>query len=159
MRVIAIDGPSGSGKTDLARVIVEAYRCPMIEVEYLIPGWDGLAEAPRLLTDQVLEPLSRGVPGAYRRWDWHANTWAETVEVPVTELLVVEGCGSSVRPAGDFAAVRLWLDAPAEIRRERALARDGDTYLPHWTRWARQEEALFGPDNTPARADLHICTA
>lgn len=158
VRVIALDGPSGSGKTVLAERIVADYACPVLEVEDLIPGWDGLAEAPGLLTRQVLEPLSRGVPGAYRRWDWYADRWAETVPVPVTDLLVIDGCGSSVRPAGDYAAVRVWLDAPSGIRLARGLARDGETYRPHWQRWADQEQALYAADETAARADLTLWT-
>jgi cytidylate kinase len=42
-----------------------------------------------------------------------------------------------------FAAVRVWLEAPATVRKERALARDGDTYAPHWDRWAAQEDAVY----------------
>ncbi|MGJ3509784.1 4-amino-4-deoxy-L-arabinose transferase [Enemella sp. A6] len=159
VRVIAVDGPSGAGKTVLAGLIAEEYRCPVIEVEDLIPGWDGLAEAPRLLTEQILEPLGQGRSGAYRRWDWYADDWAEIVEVPPVELLLIEGCGSSVRPAGDYAAVRLWLDAPAEVRMARGLARDGETYRPYWQRWAAQEAALFGADGTAERADLRIDTS
>jgi len=29
------------------------------------------------------------------------------------------------------------------VRYERAMARDGDTFRPHWERWAGQEEALL----------------
>ena len=33
--------------------------------------------------------------------------------------------------AGAFAAVRVWVDAPTVVRKERALSRDGETYAPH----------------------------
>lgn len=32
------------------------------------------------------------------------------------------------------------MDADDAERKRRALERDGDTYRPHWDRWAAQEE-------------------
>ena len=36
----------------------------------------------------------------------------------------------------------VWIELPAEERRRRALARDGETFRPYWERWASQEDAL-----------------
>ncbi len=58
----------------------------------LYDGWDGLPH----LTDQLaglLRPLARGEAGSYRRYDWHAGRYAETVAVPPGPLLVLEGVG------------------------------------------------------------------
>lgn len=156
--MIAIDGPSGSGKTALAHALAQRHRCPVVAVEDLIPGWDGLSQAPQLLTNQILVPLSQRRPGKYRRWDWHQDAWAGWVEVPVVDLLIIEGCGVSVRPAGDYATTRVWVDAPTPVRKARGLARDGETYRPHWERWAAQEAALFGADHTQQRAHVHLWT-
>ena len=48
----------------------------------------------------------------------------------------------------------LWLDAPAEQRFARAIARDGDAYAPHWQRWAEQEERHIAVNDPAALADL-----
>lgn len=157
--VIAIDGPSGSGKTSLAAAVARRLRAPIVHMDDLFPGWDGLAVAVDLVTTQVLEPLARGEQAAYRRWDWHHGRWAETVPVPDAPRLVLEGCGSSVRPAGDYTSVRVWVEAPASVRWERGIARDGVAYAPHWERWMAQERALFAADRTRERADLIIDTA
>ena len=154
VRVVAVDGPSGSGKTTLAKGVVDALGCPCVHMDELYPGWDGLAQAASLLTAQVLEPLARGEHAAYRVWDWDAQAWGATRAVPDTTLLVVEGCASSVGPAGRHAAVRVWVEAPEALRMERGIARDGEAYRPHWERWAAQERALFAADGTRARADL-----
>lgn len=47
---------------------------------------------------------------------------------------------SSVRVSARLKAceVRILTTAPDEVRRERAMARDGDTFRPHWERWAEQ---------------------
>ena len=156
--VIGIDGPSGSGKTTLAEAVRERLDCPVLHMDDLFPGWDGLALAARLLTDQVLRPLAVGEPAGYRRWDWFASRWAERIEVPATPLLIVEGCASTVRPAGYYVAVRVWIEAAHDVRMSRGIERDGETYLPHWERWAAQERELFTADRTRERADLIVRT-
>ncbi|WP_238146664.1 NUDIX domain-containing protein [Ornithinimicrobium murale] len=156
--VIAIDGPSGSGKTTLAQAVAQDLDCPIVHMDELYPGWDGLAEAVDLVTDQVLEPLTRGEHAAYRVWDWGRGEWGPTAEVPATDLLVLEGCGSSVGRAGEYAALRVWVDAEESVRHQRGIERDGETFAPHWERWAAQELALFGPDRTAERADLTVRT-
>ena len=156
--VVAVDGPSGSGKTTLAKGVVDVLGCPAVHMDQIFPGWDGLAVAAPLLTSQVLEPLARGEQAAYREWDWDHGRWDGTVTVPPHRFLVVEGCGCSVLPAGGYAAVRVWVEAPLEIRMRRGIQRDGEVFRPHWERWAAQERALFGADRTRERADIVVDT-
>lgn len=156
--VIAIDGPSGSGKTTLGQAVSAALSAPLLRMDHIYPGWDGLEAAVDLLAHSVLAPLADGRDGHYPYWDWDLSKITGTVTVPATPLLVVEGCGSSAGAAAAYLAVRVWLDAEAPVRRDRALARDGDTYRPHWERWAAQERALFARDDPAARADLLLRT-
>lgn len=161
--VVAIDGPSGAGKTTLGRGVASALESygavAVLHMDHLYPGWDGLAQAPGLLATQVLEPLARGEHAAYRVWSWVRDAWAATREVPPCDYLVVEGCGSSVGPARAYAAVSVFVDADPELRMRRGLDRDGETYRPHWQRWADQEAALFAADATRDRADLLLDTS
>ncbi len=157
--VVAVDGPSGAGKTTLSAALVDRLGAAVVHLDALYPGWDGLEQIVPLLTSQVLEPLARGEDAAYRRWDWVRGRWSRTVVVPRTPLLVLDGVGSSVGHAGDFAAVRVWVEAALAVRFARGMARDGERYRPHWERWARQEEALFTADGTRARADIVIDTS
>jgi hypothetical protein len=39
------------------------------------------------------------------------------------------------------------------------MARDGDSYAPHWRRWADQEDAYVAAEDPVARADLVVRTA
>ena len=50
----------------------------------------------------------------------------------------------------------VWVDAPEEVRRERAMARDGDVYAPWWDVWAAQEHRLFAVEQTQAAADVRL---
>jgi len=152
--VVGIDGPSGSGKTTLAAAVAHRLKCPVVHMDDLFPGWDGLLAASGLLHDQVLEPLAQGRPGSYRRWDWTVSAWADTVSVPWVPMLVVEGCASTVRPAGDLVGVRVWVEAAPDVRMTRGIERDGEAFRPHWERWAAQERSLFAADGTRERAEL-----
>ncbi|WP_053382462.1 nucleoside/nucleotide kinase family protein [Leucobacter celer] len=151
-----IDGRSGAGKTDLAARIANRLRelgrePQLLHVEHLYPGWDGLAEGSRTVADAL-------DGGGYRRYDWWAEAFAERVPVTPDRPLLIEGCGSIT--AENLAAARrwalratdpgrpasvwsVWIECPAEVRRSRALSRDGETYAPHWDRWAAQEELLY----------------
>ncbi|MBI4940921.1 MAG: dephospho-CoA kinase [Actinobacteria bacterium] len=162
--VVGVDGPSGSGKTTFADLLArslgadgggpDARGVPVVHLDDLYPGWDGLdAVVPRLV-DGVLAPLASGRPAGYRRWDWAAGTDGAAVAVPAAPLLVVEGAGCGARACAPYLSLLVWLDGPPAWRRERALARDGATYAPHWERWAAQERAHFAREGTRARADL-----
>lgn len=161
-RIVAVDGPSGSGKTTCAGRLAEALLSrsgiapQVVHMDDLYPGWDGLAAAVPRLVAGVLAPLAAGRAGRYRRWDWAAGRDGDAVRVPAADWLVVEGAGCGARAAASSYVVLVWLDAPADERRRRGLARDGDTYAPHWERWAAQERAHFASEGTAARADLRL---
>jgi cytidylate kinase len=90
----------------------------------------------------------------FRRWDWAAGEHGGELEVPVAPFVVVEGCGSSVGPAGQLADLRVWLDADTEQRRARGLTRDAGSFDEQWDSWAQQEDELFEADETREHADL-----
>ncbi|GAA1019807.1 adenylate kinase [Acrocarpospora pleiomorpha] len=153
-RVLAVEGRSGSGKSTLAA----AFAVPVIRMDDLYPGWDGLSAGIDALVEWVLRRLGAGLPAQWRRYDWHQGEYAEWHDVPATDTLVVEGVGSGARPAAPYLSGLIWMEAADDTRRSRALARDGDLYIPHWTRWAGQEERYYALDDVRSRADLTIIT-
>lgn len=158
-RVVAVDGPSGSGKSTLARELSGAMGCaPVVRLDDIYPGWGGLDEAVPRLLEWVLDPLARGERARYRRYDWNAEQYAGWCDVPVCDVLVVEGCSSGARPCAPYLSFLVWLEAPREVRLARGLARDGDAYRPHWQRWADQEAAHFAREGTRERADVRLTT-
>ena len=69
------------------------------------------------------------------------------------------GCrGTTGRRAARFESVLAWLEAPADVRKKRALDRDGETFAPYWDMWAAQEDAMLARERTPERAGLVIDT-
>lgn len=155
-RLLCVDGPAGSGKTTLATAAAAAVPGSVtVHLDDLLQGWDGLDRVEAAL-DGLLRPLAADAPGRYRRWDWHAGGWAETVEVPPAPLVVVEGVGSGTPRCADLVTLLVWVEAPHDLRMRRGLERDGDAFAPYWERWAAQESAVFARDRTRERADLQV---
>jgi adenylate kinase family enzyme len=155
-KLVCLDGPSGGGKTQLAAALAEAVGDPpVVAMDELYPGWDGLAAGVARLREEIVAPLAAGRTAAYRRWDWARDTYGERRDLGVPPLLVVEGVGAGAAPG---IALLIWLDAPEHVRYRRAMDRDGATYAPHWARWAAQERAHFAADRTAERADVRLTT-
>jgi uridine kinase len=157
-RLVCVDGPAGSGKTTFAGELVAALGpgTAVVHMDDLYAGWT-LDGAAARLTAGVLRPLAAGRPGSYRRYDWVAERFADVpTEVPVPAALVVEGCGSCPRPLDEWATLRIWVEAPPQLRLARGLARDGDHLAGHWQAWQRAEAAEFAEEDTRARADVRV---
>ena len=155
-RVLAIDGRGGSGKTMLADRLAPLLVAPVVHMDDLFPGWDGLAAAAPILRRWVLEPLARGEAARHRRYDWSRNAYGGWVDVPPSDTLVVEGCACGSRLAAPYLSLLFWIDAPRKVRFNRGMRRDGETFRPHWERWALQEDALFAAEGTRERADYRV---
>ena len=157
-RLVCIDGPAGSGKTTFAAQLATALGpgTAVLHMDDLYAGWT-LDGAAARLTAGVLRPLAAGRPGSFARYDWAAERFADVpTEVPVPDVLLVEGCGSSPRALDGWTTLRIWIEAPQELRRRRGLARDGDHLAEHWDRWQRAETAEFAREGTRARADVRV---
>lgn len=157
--VLALDGRSGAGKTALARrlsaeMALRDRTCTVVHLDDLYPGWHGLAAALPRLCAEVLEPLRAGSTGRFRSWDWLAQRPGPVREVPPTPVVLVEGVGAGATPCPGLVDLVVWLEVGAQLRRRRALERDGKTFAPHWEEWAAQEDQIFARRGGPARADV-----
>lgn len=157
-RLVVVDGPAGSGKTTLAERLAAALdHAPVVHLDDLYDGWTGLGPDlyPRVLA-QVLQPVASGQPARYHRYDWAAGRFAAWVDVPAHPVLVLEGVGAAARPVHPHASLRIWVEAPENVRLARGLARDGVELREAWLRWMDGEAAHFRADRTRARADVVI---
>lgn len=133
--VVTIDGYSGSGKSTLAAALARLVnRWQVLHLDDWYPGWDGLA-AGADIARRIAADLRAGRASSYEAWDWENGTTGATTRVPLAPT-IIEGCGA-IEAVADLA---VWIADPGEDeRRHRALARDGQTYVPHWQRWADQD--------------------
>ncbi|HEY1480233.1 MAG TPA: (d)CMP kinase [Gaiellales bacterium] len=153
-RVVAIDGRAGSGKSTLARALAERLAAPIVDLELIYPGWDGLEAGVELLVERVLTPLADEHDAQVPRYDWEAGRFGEPLLLEPPALLIVEGVGAGAQAAAHFTSTLVWVELANDERRRRAIARDGDVFAPHWQRWAAQEETHYARELTAARADL-----
>jgi len=158
--IIAIDGRSGAGKTTLAVELAARLRAhhkvSLFHLEEIYPGWDGLAAGIERYVTTVLTPLSRGEAAAWTSWDWENHYDGDARVTLPAEIVIVEGVGAAAEAARPLIDAVVWAESPDDVRRTRALDRDGATFEPHWDRWAAQEEEWLGRDDVPRHADLRV---
>jgi uridine kinase len=128
----------------------------LVHLEDLYAGWT-LTGAVARLAAGVLRPLAEGRDGDYHPYDWAAGRFVPGLTtVPVRPVLLVEGCGSSPRRLDPWTTLRIWVEAPDDLRVARGLARDGAELAPQWRRWQSTEAAEFAREGTRARADVRV---
>ncbi|WP_221584221.1 hypothetical protein [Microbacterium sp. G2-8] len=152
---IVIDGRSGAGKTTVAHLLAQHVSgAHVVSLDEFYPGWSGMAEATEI-TARLVAAHAAGQSATYRRWDWERDRWyADEHTVDPAGPLIIEGCGALSPRSARPSSVSVWIDGPAELRRARALARDGDVFAPYWRMWAAQEEAHLVAHSPRALADL-----
>ena len=158
VRLVCVDGPAGSGKTTLAAALSDPLGpgAVVVRLDDLYEGWAGLGGVWERVEDQILRPFERGEPGRWQRYDWAAERFAEWVDLPVPAYLILEGCGSAPRAVDGRAVLRVFVEAPADVRLARGLARDGEHMRDHWLRWMAEEGAEFAREGTRERADVVV---
>lgn len=156
-RVVAVDGHSGAGKTAFAHQLGNRLGAPVFSFEDIYPGWHGL-EATTAIAREVLAAIAVDEIGRTRAWDWERDEPGEPLVIHPGPLLVIEGVGSGATQLRPFLSLLVWLEAPETVRRQRALARDGETYRPWWDVWAEQERAHFARELTAGAADFSVHT-
>lgn len=148
--IVLIDGRSGSGKTELGFALASELDAQLVRLDDLYPGWQGLEAGSGLVRTDVLGRHR------WRRWDWLAGEYAEEHTVDPARPLIIEGCGSLSRANRELATLGVWVDLDERARKARALARDGDTYAPHWDEWAEQEQRFIDRERPELLADLTV---
>jgi len=141
--LVLVDGRSGAGKTHFATGLAREMGATLVSIDDAYPGWHGLDAGSFAIYRDVILPFSRGEDGEYHCWDWEASRYSDSVLVPSTVPLVIEGCGALRREAIALASETIWLEAPEDVRLKRALARDGEDYAIAWKKWALQEERFI----------------
>ncbi|MDR2378637.1 MAG: hypothetical protein LBD70_04340 [Bifidobacteriaceae bacterium] len=156
-RLILVDGPAGAGKTVFATGLAAGLDAPLVHLDDLYLGWSGLEGAYCRLVELVLADWSAGRPGAFRAYDWLAGSaTGPLIRVPAGDCLVVEGCGCAPRAADARDPVIVWMDGPPDWRRQRVLARDGQSEAPSLRDWEAATAAHFERERTAARAHLRL---
>ncbi|MFJ4287704.1 aminodeoxychorismate synthase component I [Paenarthrobacter nicotinovorans] len=158
--IIAVDGRSGAGKTtlavELAARLRQHHKVSLFHLEDIYPGWNGLRTGIERYVATVLAPLREGKAAEWVSWDWERHyDGGLNVTLPA-EIVIVEGVGAGAEAGRSMLDAVVWVEAPGDDRRRRALTRDGSTYEPYWDSWAAQEEEWLSADSVMEDADIHV---
>ena len=167
--IILIDGRAGSGKSFFAEELRnELFRASdaaptLIHMDDLYPGWEGLQAGSGYLIQNILQPLSQGKLAAWQLWDWSTakrgapeeagNGWREFAG---GNILIIEGCGSLSKQAGELSNLGVWLEVPREVRRDRWQMRDSGRFDEFWGLWQAQEDEFYESEKSDLLADLIV---
>lgn len=156
VRLVGIDGCGGAGKTTFAqRLAQHGDPWPVIHTDDFASHDEPLEWWPRLLTD-VVEPLLRGEPAQFRRYDWIERRPGDEVVVPPAEVVIIEGVGATRSAWRDRLAVSIWVDTDSELRLRRGLARDGDELADFWRDWRVAEDHYVATEQPASQVDLVV---
>lgn len=151
---VAIDGVCGSGKTTLGEALAEKYECNLFHMDdfFLRPEQrtpERYAQAGgnvdyERFRSEVLARLADKDGFTYRRFDCHTLAMGEAYSVPWRRLNVIEGAYSCHPYFGDVFQVRLFMDVPPKVQRERIIARNGrEMYRRFERQWIPMENRYF----------------
>lgn len=140
--LVGIGGRGGAGKSTLAEAL------PGAQVVQTDAFWDGTGFDLARLHREVLEPLVRGETARYAAYDWGARAPAGVRTVEPCGLVVIEGVCALHRMFRDAYQVRVWVEAPRDLRLARGVARDGEEARSVWEeRWMPSEDRYVERDD------------
>ena len=150
--LVGIGGHGASGKSTLARSI------PGAQVVGTEEFWDGEEFELSRLRAEVLDTIRHGEPVEYLGFSWATQRPAgEPRAVRPEGVIVVEGVCALHRLLRDAYDLRVWVDAPRELRLARAVARDGEDARQAWEeRWLPGEDRYVERDDPVSAADLIV---
>ena len=156
--LVVVDGRSGSGKTTLAARLGH----PVVHVDDV--SWNHHpTDWVDLLLGGVVAPWRRGTATTYRPPGWETHGRPGAVEVPDSEVLVVEGVGAGRAALAAVADLVVWVQSDRDEARRRGIARDvelgrtPDEAVDFWDGWMRAEEPFLSAERPWTRAHLVVC--
>ena len=151
---VAIDGPCASGKSTLGADLAKIYRCPLIHMDdfFLRPEQrtqERLAQTGgnvdyERFDREVLSPLCRGEAARYQPWQCRTGDFGPEITLSPSPLTVMEGSYALRPDLRDRYHLRIWVEAPWEVRLQRLSQRGGPGCLARFqNQWIPMEDRYF----------------
>lgn len=161
--IISIDGPAGAGKTTLASHLAAAlsgkYKCTVVHMDQIYNGWGTPFDS------HFTDALSRVVTAHKRnhqiplaQYNWQDGSYEESKLLPASQLLILEGVGSSHSLIREHITVSLWIDIEPADGLQRVLARDGAGISDEMNNWLSLQAQHFAENDSQMKADFVLTT-
>ena len=164
---LAIEGGSAAGKTTLSKLLTQVYDCTVFHMDdfflrpeqrtkkrFAEPG--GNVDRERFL-EEVLLPLHRREPVAYRRFDCSTFILEEPVLEKPTRLTVIEGAYSMHPELSAYYNLSVFLEVSPELQRKRIEKRNTPELAKRFfEEWIPMEQRYFTELRVKERCDM-IC--
>ncbi|MGG1850410.1 uridine kinase family protein [Bacillus wiedmannii] len=168
--IIGIDGCGGAGKSTLANKIKSKFSTVTIVHmdDFYLSSSQIINEHPtnksigadfdwKRLLQEVLDPISNGIEGCYKRYDWETDSLAETHTVPAIGIVIIEGVYATRQELAEMYDLKIWVNCPRETRIKRGIARDGETARDMWeNNWMVAEDMYVESHKPHEFADFII---
>ena len=150
--LVGIGGRGGAGKTTLARRFVGAQIVGTDEF------WDGADFELTRIRREVVDPLLAGSTARFHGFDWATQRPFEGERVVHPHgVVIVEGVCALHRMLRDAYDLRVWVDAPRELRLARGVARDGEASRQTWEEvWMPGEDRYVERDDPVSAAHVVV---
>jgi uridine kinase len=166
VKLVAIDGHGGAGKTVLARRLAKELAAEVLHTDDFA-SWDDPLDWWPQLEEAALKPVRDGARTlSYPRSSWYKNHRPAPVKgQPVTDVMILEGVSAARREFRPYLAYSIWVETPADVCRERGIARDladnpdGKSRAEleaDWRRWHAYEDDYVARDDPRGHADAIV---
>jgi uridine kinase len=161
--IITIDGPAGAGKTTLASHLSTSlgnyFSTSVIHMDDLYNGWEDPFSAPfieslKTITDSHAKKKSYAIP----QYDWALGEYGQAKSFQPSQLLILEGVGSSTSHIRDVVSASIWIDIKPEDGLQRVLTRDGTSIATEMLQWLKTQETFFTAEKSAELADFALTT-
>jgi uridine kinase len=161
--IITIDGPAGAGKTTLASHLSTSlgnyFSTSVIHMDDLYNGWQDpfsgpFIEALKTITESHGKKKSYAIP----QFDWALGAYGPAKSSQPSQLLILEGVGSSTSHIRDVVSASIWIDIKPEVGLQRVLTRDGTSIASEMQQWLKTQETFFTTEKSAELADFALTT-
>ena len=168
--IIGIDGCGGAGKSTLANKIksnfstvtivhMDDFYLPSAKIENENPTNKSIGadfDWKRLL-EEVLNPISNGLEGRYKRYDWEKDSLVGSHIVSASGIVIIEGVYATRQELAGMYDLKIWVNCPRETRIKRGIARDGEAARDMWeNNWMVAEDMYVESHKPHEFADFII---